>query len=422
MNLFYVTSDEEQFNSSNISTSVLNKKSTDVQQVSNTQTENPFAGRGNKSELFWLDDALKDIAYYLRAHKFNEYDRRYQADATSASREYYVVFPQPPLRSLHWEVKKFCELSFISCVEYLIQRIKNTGLKRTDDTTIVIQMQQWNVTEHSKQIDAVEKECRKMLKVDDALANPFQGPLERFQWRTTASYYMCWFTTNQVPDLQHLHESCDNFANCLNSDYGIHNNDPRAEDNFSYSCALYSFCPDPCCSKKHLNKLDDCWKSNDNPCFVSNSDAQQECTLNRSQNTNFEDIVLNRWNVTCKCFRMGFEWDSKYGMCVDVDECLDGLHSCDPEREACVNLEGSFRCACRWGYVWNSTKGFCETSKALDIINLQNKNTTDSDKNRKATSIVKFIFKKIFNYNRVNRHVANFLIIIIAFAVTAILH
>lgn len=34
----------------------------------------------------WFKEALKDIAYYLRAHKFNEYDRRYTRDASTADR------------------------------------------------------------------------------------------------------------------------------------------------------------------------------------------------------------------------------------------------------------------------------------------------------------------------------------------------
>lgn len=34
----------------------------------------------------WFKEALKDIAYYLRAHKFNEYDRRYTRDASIADR------------------------------------------------------------------------------------------------------------------------------------------------------------------------------------------------------------------------------------------------------------------------------------------------------------------------------------------------
>jgi hypothetical protein len=41
--------------------------------------------------------------------------------------------------------------------------------------------------------------------------------------------------------------------------------------------------------------------------------------------------------------------------CTDVDECIEGMHSCS---QICVNLEGSYRCACKTGYQLN--KGTCE--------------------------------------------------------------
>ena len=40
---------------------------------------------------------------------------------------------------------------------------------------------------------------------------------------------------------------------------------------------------------------------------------------------------------------------------IDVDECIEGMHSCS---QICVNLEGSYRCACKTGYQLN--KGTCE--------------------------------------------------------------
>jgi len=30
-----------------------------------------------------------------------------------------MQFPDPPLRSVHWEVRKYCELDFVDCVQYL---------------------------------------------------------------------------------------------------------------------------------------------------------------------------------------------------------------------------------------------------------------------------------------------------------------
>jgi hypothetical protein len=34
----------------------------------------------------WLHTAVQDIAYYLRAHKFNDFDRRYNEDENAAPR------------------------------------------------------------------------------------------------------------------------------------------------------------------------------------------------------------------------------------------------------------------------------------------------------------------------------------------------
>ncbi|KAF5299301.1 hypothetical protein FQA39_LY02474 [Lamprigera yunnana] len=360
-----------------------------------TTERDPFAGHNNESDIEWLDDALRDIAYYLRAHKFNEYDRRYEINSESANREYFKYFPRPSLRSLHWEVRKYCDPSFISCVEYLTRQIKYTGLKRGDDTAIVIQEQQWDYANDSEQINAVESDCRKMQKSDDILANPFQGPIERFQWRVTASYYMCWYTMNEVSDLKHLKDNCDNFADCLDPKFGVHNEDPRANDDLPYSCALYSFCPDPCCPLKHIKDFESCWISSVNPCFKNDTSSEQDCSVNRLHNRNFEDIIRNRWNVTCDCHRIGYEWSSKYGMCIDIDECFRKMHNCSVTLKACVNLPGSFRCVCPWGFTQNNNN-ICVANSAFQMIELHNVKTENVTKNTKATSIVRGLFNLVF--------------------------
>ena len=38
------------------------------------------------SDEEWLKTAVLDIAYYLRAHKFNDFDRRYHEDEVTATR------------------------------------------------------------------------------------------------------------------------------------------------------------------------------------------------------------------------------------------------------------------------------------------------------------------------------------------------
>ncbi|XP_044258930.1 uncharacterized protein LOC123007610 [Tribolium madens] len=348
----------------------------------------PVTNSSNTSANIWLVDALKDIAYYLRAHKFNEYDRRYEPDAKLARREYYRGFPRPPLRSLHWEVHKYCEQSLIECVDYLRKRVRKAGMTRSDDTTVVIQEQQWGEN-NTQQIEIVDKECRKMKQVDDIQANPFEGPLERFQWRVTASYYMCWYTMKSEPTLSHLSDKCDNFADCLDPEFGPNNRDDRANDAIPYSCAFYSFCPDPCCPIKHLTRPENCWDTPENPCFEANPPGQRECVVDRSRNTDFSDLILNRWNVSCKCREKGLEWSSFYGICVDIDECATGAHACNPEKETCLNLLGSFKCVCKWGHIFNKKSKTCEPSKALTHLMLRKQE--EEKKETQETLWLKFL-------------------------------
>ena len=65
----------------------------------------------------------------------------------------------------------------------------------------------------------------------------------RISAQTSASYYMCWYTMNEVPSLAKLGEPCDNFADCLDPQFGASNGDPRADDGTPFQCATYSFCP-----------------------------------------------------------------------------------------------------------------------------------------------------------------------------------
>ncbi|CAG9772560.1 unnamed protein product [Ceutorhynchus assimilis] len=322
---------------------------------------------------YWYNDALKDIAYYLRAHKFNEYDRRYNREGTNVERTNFKYFPKPPLRALHWEVKKYCEPSFLHCVDYLRKKLKNVAIRRQDDTAIVAQ--ESNLGPNASIIlSQVDLECRRMRDIDNRIAPPFEGPLERYQWRSTASYYMCWYTMNEVPDLQHIDEHCDNFAYCMDLSTGPNNLDVRANNSEPYACAQYSFCPDPCCPNKQLPRKEMCWQDEKNPCFSENPEGHRICGFNRSQNTDFSDIILNRWNVSCSCSEKGYVWSSLYGICVDVDECADeDVQSCNDEGQACLNLPGKYTCVCKWGYVYSEKDKKCVISVPISKIKLNSK-------------------------------------------------
>ncbi|KOC59946.1 hypothetical protein WH47_09127 [Habropoda laboriosa] len=123
---------------------------------------------------------IRDVAYYIRAHKFQDYDRRYYRKLEDATSRLYEEFPKPPLRSLHWEVRRHCDASFVECLKYLERIITLTGLKREDDTVTIVKEQEWNLANNAKQIQAARKDCQASQKRDDLTALPFQGPIGKY--------------------------------------------------------------------------------------------------------------------------------------------------------------------------------------------------------------------------------------------------
>ncbi|XP_077275500.1 uncharacterized protein LOC143904570 [Temnothorax americanus] len=310
---------------------------------------------------------IRDAAYFIRAHKFHDYDHRYYKSAEEATGRLYEEFPKPGLRSLHWEVRKHCEASFVECLKYLERIIRLTALRREDDTVMVMREQKWDPVNNTEQILAAQRDCQIAQRRDNLAAVPFQGPIERFQWRTTVSYYMCWYTMLGVPDLATFGEPCDNHANCLD-EYGVYNKDPRADDTKPYACALYSFCPDHCCPMKHIRYMKDCYQSQSNPCYAENRPAHRKCTLNRDENRDFQALRTNQINVSCECHQRGYEWSSRFGLCVDVNECVRGTHNCTRNSESCLNLPGHYACICRLGYIYNPETRQCIHSPDIDRI------------------------------------------------------
>lgn len=77
----------------------------------------------------------------------------------------------------------------------------------------------------------------------------------------------------------------------------------------------------------------------------------------------------NQLNVTCECHVNGYEWSSKFGLCVDINECTSGVHNCSLESgESCFNLPGSFKCVCGFGLIRNKQVGGCIVSDTFKII------------------------------------------------------
>lgn len=76
-----------------------NIKITDVPDVDEATEE--WDAKWDKNKV------IRDVAYYIRAYKFRDYDRRYYKRLEDSPSRLYEEFPKPALRSLHWEVRRY---------------------------------------------------------------------------------------------------------------------------------------------------------------------------------------------------------------------------------------------------------------------------------------------------------------------------
>lgn len=95
---------------------------------------------------------------------------------------------------------------------------------------------------------------------------------------------------------------------------------------------------------------------------VSNIVSQTLKTLSKNWFQNLFFPIFNncknhqrRNNFLNNCVPFSF----RFGMCVDIDECLDNTDGCNEDSETCLNLRGSYACACAVGYRWNTTIEKC---------------------------------------------------------------
>ncbi|CAH0384176.1 unnamed protein product [Bemisia tabaci] len=357
----------------------------------------------------WIDEAVKNVAFNLRHYKFNSFDRRYfTEDIKNVTYGFFTAFPNPPLRQFHWEVYTHCSTGFLKCLKYLNEKINETYHLRKTDTATIAHTSKWRLPGNRDLINQADDECLRLVEMDRKKNKPFQGPLEKFQWQTSASYYMCWYTMQDIPNLAMLGEPCDNFANCWDPERGITNRDFRADDRKPYACAMYSFCPDPCCPKKLARSEEECWNTAEPraPCSRLQDKA---CSFDPTANREQLSIIYNHWNVTCKCSNPGFRWSSKFGMCVDINECENGAQVCKNETELCMNLPGTYSCSCSLGFEWSKLSKSCiknqflheEINRVIEFYSQENAATTKQGEPLSISSLVKKLIgyigrKKIF--------------------------
>ncbi len=176
---------------------------------------------------------------------------------------------------------------------------------------------------------------------------PFNTYLQRWQYRATATYYLCNYAIKRDPALIKFGAECN-----TNIDKKFYL--AQTTDQVPYQCALLSFCPDFCFGKAAKEKPDlDNYQNNEyNPCYGIGDGS---CELDIHENGNFDTFKLNYMNFTCEC-GVGFRFFSKFGICIDVDECDTNTHDCFGKYETCLNTLNGFECSCRRGFKFKYTE------------------------------------------------------------------
>ncbi len=66
-----------------------------------------------------------------------------------------------------------------------------------------------------QRINKIEAECQHLRNLDFKEAEPFQTVLDKFLWKVSASYYMCWYTL-QVRDSDFFNRISETKEGCRN--------------------------------------------------------------------------------------------------------------------------------------------------------------------------------------------------------------
>ncbi|KAL3867219.1 hypothetical protein ACJMK2_044435 [Sinanodonta woodiana] len=288
---------------------------------------------------------LRIVGLYLAAFKYFGVDERYvSGNIFAEDMVFYRQFPVPGLKDLHLIIVNACKSNGYSCVEEIYNTAKDSGtlslLRNGDPNT--------------------------------PLEAPFATKLEMFRYKTTAMYYLCWYTlkNEEAVAYRKFDLTClDGLSKVVEAKSGIKPPpvDMREDDlryvRYSMKCALLWFCPDPCFGRQSggnvpLSVFTDPKSDVGNPCKNLPSAS---CAWKMGANVNFDGLVKNKFNITCDCEseRKGFIWNSQYGLCVDQDECYDGQYTC-PNDQICRNTVGGYMCTCHRGYSVNQTTKLCE--------------------------------------------------------------
>lgn len=298
-----------------------------------------------------FNDQLTRVGLWLAAHKYFEVDRR-RGDPLSwkyDQRVFFKHFPLPRLKRLHPSVVTACERGVPSCVAYIDEIVRRSN-------SFTPRMSSQNETDFL----------------------PFSSAIDMFRFRTTAAYFLCWFTMKRDEALRNFSpgSSCLEGLDYLRekhwADVDVTDFRTNSPEN-PLQCAEILFCPDPCYGRQSEGTVAEGRagqpaSDQGNPCQDLKDPS---CRWAYSKNLDFNSLQRNRFNVSCNCkgeeavqpgfeklSALGFEWNSKFGLCVDIDECMRNKTLCD-HGKVCQNLKGSYHCVCPRGDRYDVTLGRC---------------------------------------------------------------
>lgn len=186
---------------------------------------------------------LRQVGLWLRDHKYHEFDQRYASrnQESETVGQFVHSFPTPRLRHMVTSVANACKHDVKICLDEIHSTYKTTAWGRLEnhDGNYFRELLNRHELFSEKTLTEIKYE-------------PFNSKVRLFQYRTTASYYMCYFTLMLSQYLMHFGERCDANEIIVEFDkpleraftYGQRSKDYRSSDSEPFSCAMLSFCPE----------------------------------------------------------------------------------------------------------------------------------------------------------------------------------
>lgn len=332
---------------------ILYNVSRGLNRINNIDHRHNLTKRENLYKKLWQNPryplALKifRVGLYLSAYKYFGFDRRYIISATKDEKPvFFKHFPLPSLKKLHPVIQRACDAGFLNCIDEIYRVAKRSA--------ILYGLDHYTLRGRPKGYA------------------PFKYARDMFNYRVSASYYMCWYTMREEPPLKYfgLDDCYQNMVRHLYLDEirktGHNIRDFRIKEGRKpFQCALLYFCPNLCYGKLNGNprSLREAMSEKTNSCVDL---PNKQCIVPRNNNINFEDLKKNRLNVSCHCGK-GIEWNNKFSMCIDIDECYNKQDDCWKKGLVCQNTKGSYKCRCRLGFSLNKKTQKCEMNELLHV-------------------------------------------------------